>query len=77
MRTINIRTDASVSQVPAVLPFQGAPGETFAHGENVLIQLVNDDAELIGEPKLRAVVKTHDAKGETSAWCEAFIPVNR
>ncbi len=77
MRTIKIRTDASVNEVPILIPFQGAPGESFSHGEEVLIQLVNNDGEFVGDPKVRAVVETHDADDTTSAWYEAYIPVNK
>lgn len=77
MRTIKIRTDASVNEVPIIIPFQGAPAENFDNGEEVLIQLVNDDGDHIGEPKVRAVVKTHDSDKNTNAWYEAYIRVNK
>ncbi|MCX2495326.1 hypothetical protein OQX63_17680 [Pedobacter sp. PF22-3] len=74
MKTIKIRTDESVSQVPLLIPFQGAPKDQFDHHERVLIQLVNDDGDLVGEPEIRAVVKTHDGDENNSAWYEAFVP---
>lgn len=77
MKTINIRTDASITKVPILIPFQGAPHDNFNHGEEILVQLVNDDGERVGKPEVRSVVKTHDAEGDQNAWYEAYIPVNQ
>ncbi len=75
MKTVNIKTDSSISKVPILVPFQGAPSDNFAHGEKIIVQLVNDDGEKVGDPEVRSVVKTHDAENGRGAWYEAYIPV--
>ena len=77
MRTINIRTDAATTTVPVLVPFQGAPHDIFIDGEEILVQLVNDDGEKIGEPEIRSIIKTQDAEENQSAWYDAYIPLNR
>jgi hypothetical protein len=77
MKTLNIRTDAATSKVPVLVPFQSAPHDSFFDGEEVFIQLVNDDGKKIGEPAIRSVIKTHDAEENQNAWYDAYIPVKK
>ncbi|MES2458237.1 MAG: hypothetical protein V4594_21950 [Bacteroidota bacterium] len=77
MKTINIRTDAATSSVPVLIPFQGGPHDDFADGEEVLIQLVNNDGERVGYPEIRTVIKTISADENQSAWYDAYIPTDR
>lgn len=57
-----------------LFPFRGRKKDQFNHQEHILIQLVNDDGDLVGEPEIRAVVKTHDGDENNSVWYEAFVP---
>jgi hypothetical protein len=77
MKTINIKTDSLISRVPFIIPFQGAPTDNFAHGEEILVQLVNNEGDRVGQPEIRSVVKTHDAEEKGGAWYEAFIPTKK
>lgn len=74
MKTVNIITDAATTSVPVLIPFQGGPHDDFAYGEEVLIQLVDNDGNKVGEPEVRSVVKTHVGDENTSSWYDAFIP---
>lgn len=74
MKTINIATDSSVTEVPIMIPFLAAPHDDFTDGEEVLIQLVNQDGEKVGYPQVRSVIQTHSAEDNHNAWYEAFIP---
>ena len=74
MKKINIKTDGSTKVVPILITFQGAPEDNFETGEEVLIQLVNDLNEKIGEPAKRSVIKTHDGENNEGAWYDAYIP---
>lgn len=77
MKTINIRTDGAILDVPIMIPFQGAPGDTFENGEEILIQLMSNEGLKVGAPQIRSVVKTHDADENNSAWYEAYIPFRK
>lgn len=75
MKTINIRTDAATHNVPVLVSFEAAPHDEFKNGDEVLIQLVNNDGERIGNPEIRSVIKTHDANEDHNAWYDAYIPL--
>ncbi|ARS42641.1 hypothetical protein CA265_24445 [Sphingobacteriaceae bacterium GW460-11-11-14-LB5] len=77
MKTINIKTDSSITAVPVLIPFQGSPTDDFINGEEIIIQLINNDGYKVGEPEVRSVVKTHDADINESAWYEAYIPAKK
>lgn len=73
MRTINISTDETTDKVPLTVTFQAAPGDDFADGEKLLIQLVNHNGEKVGKREIRSVIKTHDGDENHRAWYEAYI----
>lgn len=77
MKTVNIHTDDSISNVPISVDFQARPGESFPHNDQVCIQLVNNDGVKVGNPEIRSVVKIHDGDEQNAAWYQAFIPAKQ
>lgn len=73
MRTVNITANGAES-VPPMVIFQAAPGESFDHGEVVIIQLIDNSGTKVGQPEQRSTVKTHSEENGNSAWYEAYIP---
>lgn len=59
MKTIYIRINTSICEVPVLITFQGAPHDDFFDGEEIYKQLVNKDVIKVGTPQIRSVIKTH------------------